>query len=72
MILDPSQAGRQRPAGGASVSTRYLRAGYTDLGPAGIIGVDFDSIRATRMSVPNANGLQTTAPGSALHPQLNA
>lgn len=72
MILDPSQPGRQRPSGGASLSVYYPRAGYTGLGPAGTIGVDFDPVRSTKMGVPNANGPQTTVPGSAMHPQLNA
>ena len=72
MILDPSQTGRQRPAGGASSPVYYPRAGYTDLGPAGVVGVDFDPIRSTKMGVPNANGPQAIVPGSALHPQPNA
>lgn len=68
MILTPT-GDRQRVAGGASLPVNYTYAGYTT---AGAVGVDFDPLRSVRMGVPNANGPQTTVPGSALHPQPNA
>ena len=69
MILDPSQVGRQRVSGGASLPVYYPRAGYT---AGGTIGTDFEPVRSTQMAVPNANGPQSTVPGSTLHPQANA
>ena len=68
LTLTPTGA-RQRIAAGPSLPVYYPRAGYT---AAGLLAADLEPIRTTQMAVPNANGPQPTAPGSALHPQPNA
>lgn len=72
MILTPAIPGRQRIAGGASVPVIYPRAGYTGLGPTGLLAEDKEPLRQYARPFPNGNGPTTNAPGSALVPQQNS